>query len=57
MISRRQFVKIALLAPLALKLEASETLGKNGAPLKEALYSGGWMKDKKKVWCQLCPRG
>jgi len=57
MISRRQFVKIALLAPLALKFEATETLGKNGSPLKEALYYQGLDEKQKRVWCQLCPRG
>lgn len=56
-ISRREFVKIALLAPFALRLEAAEMIGKNGVPLKEALYYQKLDEKQKKVWCQLCPRG
>ena len=56
-IDRRQFVKIALLTPFALKLEAAEILGKNSIPLKEALYYQKLDEKQKKVRCQLCPRG
>jgi hypothetical protein len=48
MINRRQFVKIAILAPFALKLEAAENLGKNDTPLKEAFYYQNWITNRKR---------
>jgi len=57
MMNRRQFLKIAFLTPFALRLDADEILGKNGIPLKEALYYQRLKDKQKKLWCQLCPRG
>jgi pyruvate formate lyase activating enzyme len=57
MIDRRDFIRLAVLTPFALRLEAAEILGKNGLPPKEALYYQKLDEKQKKVWCQLCPRG
>jgi len=57
MISRRDFIKIVCLTPLALKLEAKELTSKNSPSLKEALYYQKLDEKKNTVWCLLCPRG
>ncbi|HOT41251.1 MAG TPA: AmmeMemoRadiSam system radical SAM enzyme [Syntrophorhabdaceae bacterium] len=56
-ISRRKFVKIALLAPFAWQLEAKEHIPKKDISLKEALYYKTYDERAKTVSCQLCPRG
>lgn len=57
MINRRQFIKIALITPVALTLDGAQIQGKNDIPMKEAAYYRKIDEKQKKVWCQLCPRG
>ncbi|HBE45273.1 MAG TPA: radical SAM protein, partial [Deltaproteobacteria bacterium] len=57
MISRRNFIKIACLTPLALRLEAKEIPLKDSSSSKEALYYQRLDEKKNTTWCLLCPRG
>jgi pyruvate formate lyase activating enzyme len=57
MISRRSFLKAAVLTPLALQLGPRHLFGLEMPPMKEALYYQKSDEKKKSVWCQLCPRG
>lgn len=55
MITRRDFIKVAILTPVAVQLHAGEGSRGGDGPMKEALYYlrlGG----NKGVSCQLCPR-
>ncbi len=56
MLGRRDFIKLALLAPLALKVDAKVSLQKETPPLHEALYYEKVDEKKKVVGCLLCPR-
>jgi pyruvate formate lyase activating enzyme len=53
---RRDFVKIAFLAPLALKLGAGNVLGGESPPLHEALYYRKIDEKRRLLGCLLCPR-
>lgn len=57
MLTRRDLIKIALLTPAALQLEAKELTWKDFPHLKEALYYRVIDTKKGIVECQLCPRG
>jgi pyruvate formate lyase activating enzyme len=58
MVHRRDFLKIAFLAPFALSFEAKASLQKDGAlPLREAQYYQKVDEKKRIVGCLLCPRG
>ncbi|HOE16949.1 MAG TPA: AmmeMemoRadiSam system radical SAM enzyme [Syntrophorhabdaceae bacterium] len=57
MLTRRDFIKIALLTPAALQLEAKEPALKDAHYLKEALYYRVIDTKKGTVECLLCPRG
>jgi pyruvate formate lyase activating enzyme len=55
MVTRRSFIKIAALAPFALRAYAGEQLQQGGQP-KEALYYRLADEKKQTVACLLCPR-
>lgn len=57
MLSRREFLRIACLAPLALELGAKDLFSAQEISLREALYYQRIDEKKRTVLCQLCPRG
>ncbi|HPP07172.1 MAG TPA: AmmeMemoRadiSam system radical SAM enzyme, partial [Syntrophorhabdaceae bacterium] len=57
LLNRRDFLKIAILTPLALKLEAKEHIFDKDNGLKEAYYYVQFDKKRQIVLCNLCPRG
>jgi pyruvate formate lyase activating enzyme len=57
MISRRNFLRTAFFAPLALQFGSKPLFGQGAPPMKEALYYRKTDERKKTVSCELCPRG
>jgi pyruvate formate lyase activating enzyme len=57
MLTRRDFIRIAALAPFALRVEAKESpRATSASPRREALYYKKVDERKKTVACLLCPR-
>ncbi len=57
MISRREFLKLTCLAPLAFNLGGNRLYANNNVSLKEALHYIKTDEKKKVVSCRLCPHG
>lgn len=57
MISRRQFIKLSLCTPFAMRLDASEPSRKAGTIFHEARYYEAIDGKQKRVSCRLCPHG
>jgi pyruvate formate lyase activating enzyme len=57
MVTRRTFLKVALLTPLAVKLQGSAPLQAGNLAQKEALYYSRIDQRARTVACRLCPRG
>jgi pyruvate formate lyase activating enzyme len=56
MLTRRDFLKVAALAPFALQAQATEVPRGDGTSFREALYYKPAGDGKGTVSCQLCPR-
>ncbi|HPU30983.1 MAG TPA: hypothetical protein PLM71_11825, partial [Syntrophorhabdaceae bacterium] len=55
-LKRRDFLKIAIFTPLALRLEAKDYIHRKDNGLKEASYYIQYDRKKNLVMCNLCPR-
>lgn len=55
--SRREFLKIALLTPVALQFRTDEVFSRQDSGTKEALYYKIYDEKTRAVICHLCPRG